>query len=79
MILLDDGHQILISRNRFEAMCDKCKRKHEADAKNVIFALVKENKVEMVRLEFENRNTLLQTVENYLRKGVQPYYTNLER
>jgi hypothetical protein len=32
----------------------------------------------MVRLEFENRKTLLQTVENYLRKGVQPYYTNLE-
>jgi len=78
MILLDDGHQILISKSHFEEMCERQKSKHEADAKHVIFALVKEGKAEMVRLEYENRNTLLQMVEKYLRKGYQPYYTMFE-
>lgn len=78
MILLDDGHQILISKNRFEEMCEKQKQKHESEAKNVIFALVKGDKAEMVRLEFANRTTLIQTVEHYLRKGYQAFYTMLE-
>jgi len=78
MILLDNGHQILISKSRFDEMCEKQKQKHQSESKNVIFALVKGDKAEMVRLEFANRTTLIQTVENYLRKGYQPYYTMLE-
>jgi len=78
MILLDNGHSILISKSHFEEMCERQKRKHEEDEKHVIFALVKEGRAEMVRLEFANRTSLVSMVENYLRRGYQPYYTKLE-
>jgi hypothetical protein len=78
MILIDDGHSTLISKSHFEEICEKQKRKHESDAKHVIFALEKNGRVEMVRLEFANRSTLVRMVENYINKGVQPYYTMVE-
>jgi hypothetical protein len=75
MILIEDGYSVLISKSHFEEMCEKQKKIHESDAKHVIFALEKNGKAEMVRLEFANRAALVRTVEGYLHKGIQPYYT----
>lgn len=78
MILIDDGYSTLISKSHFEEMCEKQRRQHEAESKNVIFALEKNGKAEMVRLEFANRPTLVKMVEIYLSRGYQPYHTVLE-
>ena len=78
MILIEDGYSVLISKSHFEDMCEKQKQKHESDAKHVIFALEKNGKAEMVRLEFANRTALVRTVESYILKGIQPYYTMLD-
>lgn len=75
MILIEDGYSVLISKSHFEEMCEKQKKIHESDAKHVIFALEKNGKAEMVRLEFANRTAMVRTVESYLLKGIQPYYT----
>jgi len=75
MILVEDGHSVLISKSHFEDMCDKEKKKHESDAKHVIFALEKDGKAEMVRLIFADKTALDRMVESYIRKGIRPYYT----
>ena len=78
MILIKDGHSTLISKSHFEDMCNKQKKQHESDDKHVIFALEKNGKVEMVRLEFSNISALTRMVRNYISKGIQPYHTLLE-
>ncbi|MGB7595476.1 MAG: hypothetical protein WBL80_07915 [Erysipelotrichaceae bacterium] len=75
MILMEDGHSVLISKSHFEDMCDKEKKKHESDAKHVIFALEKDGRAEMVLLIFANKSALDRMVESYIHKGIRPYYT----
>lgn len=78
MILIEDGHSVLISKSHFEDMCSKQKMKHESDAKHVIFALERDGKAEMVLLIFANKAALGRMVESYIHKGIRPHYTMIE-
>ena len=78
MILVVDGHSQLISQNRFEEMLKAAKCKYEENKKNVIYALEKNGKAEIVRLEFINRQSLLQQVQDLTSRGYSAHYTLIE-
>jgi len=78
MILVVDGHSQLISQNRFEEMLKTAKLKHEENKKNVIYAVEKNGKAEIVRLEFVNRQSLLLQVQDLMSRGYSAHYTLIE-